>query len=46
MVTDTAGIRRKATISAQVEIYSVIRAMKAMDKAEVVAVSFLVRTFL
>ena len=38
VVTDTAGIRRKATISAQVEIYSVVRAMRAMDDAEVVAV--------
>jgi GTP-binding protein len=38
VVTDTAGIRRKSTISAQVEAYSVVRAMKAMDDAEVVAV--------
>jgi GTP-binding protein len=38
VVTDTAGIRRKATISQTVEAYSVVRAMKAMDGAEVVAV--------
>ncbi len=38
VVTDTAGIRRKATISSTVESYSVVRAMKAMDDAEVVAV--------
>ena len=38
VVTDTAGIRRKATISTTVESYSVVRSMKAMDNAEVVAV--------
>lgn len=38
VVTDTAGIRRKSTISAQVEAYSVVRSMKAIDDAEVVAV--------
>ncbi len=38
VVTDTAGIRRKATISTTVESYSVVRSMKAMDDAEVVAV--------
>jgi GTPase len=38
VVTDTAGIRRKATISTTIESYSVVRAMKAMDDAEVVAV--------
>jgi GTP-binding protein len=38
VVTDTAGIRRKATISTTVESYSVVRSMKAMDSAEVVAV--------
>jgi len=38
VVTDTAGIRRKATISQTVEAYSVVRAMRAMDDAEVVAV--------
>jgi GTPase len=37
VVTDTAGIRRKRSISQTVEAYSVIRAMKAMDQAEVVA---------
>jgi len=38
IITDTAGIRRKSTISATVEAYSVMRAMRAMDGAEVVAV--------
>jgi GTP-binding protein len=38
VVTDTAGIRRKATISTTIESYSVVRSMKAMDSAEVVAV--------
>jgi GTP-binding protein len=38
VVTDTAGIRRKATISTTIESYSVVRSMKAMDDAEVVAV--------
>ena len=38
VITDTAGIRRKSTISATVEAYSVMRAMRAMDDAEVVAV--------
>lgn len=38
VVTDTAGIRRKATISARVEAYSVVRSMRAIDEAEVVAV--------
>jgi GTP-binding protein len=38
VVTDTAGIRRKSAISRTVEAYSVVRAMKAMDDAEVVAV--------
>ena len=35
MVTDTAGIRRKASIALQVESFSVVRAMKAMDRSEV-----------
>jgi GTP-binding protein len=38
VVTDTAGIRRKKTISQTVEAYSVVRAMRAIDDAEVVAV--------
>ncbi len=38
VVTDTAGIRRKSTISTTIESYSVVRSMKAMDDAEVVAV--------
>jgi GTP-binding protein len=37
VVTDTAGIRRKASIALKVEAYSVVRAMKAIDQAEVVA---------
>ena len=37
VVTDTAGIRRKASIALKVESYSVVRAMKAIDEAEVVA---------
>jgi len=37
VVTDTAGIRRKASIALKVEAFSVVRAMKAIDQAEVVA---------
>ncbi len=37
VVTDTAGIRRKRSIAQKVEAYSVVRAMKAIDEAEVVA---------
>ncbi len=37
VVTDTAGIRRKRSIAQKVEAYSVVRAMKAIDDAEVVA---------
>ncbi|HET8541475.1 MAG TPA: ribosome biogenesis GTPase Der [Anaeromyxobacter sp.] len=37
VVTDTAGIRRKRSIALKVEAYSVVRAMKAIDEAEVVA---------
>lgn len=37
IVTDTAGIRRKRSIALKVEAYSVVRAMKAIDNAEVVA---------
>jgi GTP-binding protein len=37
IVTDTAGIRRKRSIAQKVEAYSVVRAMKAIDRAEVVA---------
>jgi GTP-binding protein len=37
VVTDTAGIRRKRSIAQNVEAYSVVRAMKAIDRAEVVA---------
>jgi GTPase len=37
VVTDTAGIRRKRSIALKVEAYSVVRAMKAIDGAEVVA---------
>ena len=37
VVTDTAGIRRKRSIALEVEAYSVVRAMKAIDDAEVIA---------
>jgi GTPase len=37
IVTDTAGIRRKSGIALKVEAYSVVRAMQAIDDAEVVA---------
>ena len=37
VVTDTAGIRRKRSIALKVESFSVVRAMKAIDDAEVVA---------
>jgi GTPase len=37
VVTDTAGIRRKRSIAQRVEAFSVVRAMKAIDDAEVVA---------
>ena len=37
VVTDTAGIRRKRSIALKVESYSVVRAMRAIDDAEVVA---------
>jgi GTP-binding protein len=37
IVTDTAGIRRKRSIAQKVEMYSVIRAMRSIDEAEVVA---------
>jgi GTP-binding protein len=37
VVSDTAGIRRKRSIALKVEAYSVVRAMKTIDEAEVVA---------
>ena len=37
VVTDTAGIRRKSSIAQKVEAFSVVRAMRAIDEAEVVA---------
>jgi GTP-binding protein len=37
VVTDTAGIRRKRSIAQRVEAYSVVRAMRSMEHAEVVA---------
>ncbi|HSM91965.1 MAG TPA: ribosome biogenesis GTPase Der [Anaeromyxobacteraceae bacterium] len=37
VVTDTAGIRRKRSIALKVEAYSVVRSMRAIDDAEVVA---------
>ena len=36
-MTDTAGIRRKSAIAQKVEAFSVVRAMRAIDDAEVVA---------
>jgi GTP-binding protein len=38
VVTDTAGIRRKAHVAQRVEAYSVMRALKAVDDADVVVV--------
>jgi GTP-binding protein len=38
VVTDTAGIRRKRSIAQRVEAYSVVRAMRAIDDADVAAV--------
>ena len=35
MLIDTAGIRRKAKVHEDLEFYSVIRAIKAMDEADV-----------
>jgi len=37
VVTDTAGIRRKSSVAQRVEAYSIVRAMRSMDQAEVVA---------
>ncbi len=37
VVTDTAGMRRKRSIAQRVEAYSVVRSMRAMEDAEVVA---------
>ena len=37
VVTDTAGIRRKHSIAQKVEAYSVVRAMRSIEQAEVVA---------
>ena len=33
LVTDTAGIRRKRSISQKVEVYSVVRAMRSIDES-------------
>jgi len=38
VITDTAGIRRKRSIAQRVEQFSVVRAMRAIDDADVVAV--------
>jgi GTP-binding protein len=38
VITDTAGIRRKRSIALKVEQFSVIRAMRAIDDADVAAV--------
>jgi GTP-binding protein len=35
ILIDTAGIRRKAKVNEDLEFYSVIRAVKAMDEADV-----------
>ena len=35
ILIDTAGIRRKAKVHEDLEFYSVIRAIKAMDEADV-----------
>ncbi len=37
VITDTAGIRRKRSIAQRVEAYSVVRALRAVDDADVVA---------
>ena len=37
IVTDTAGIRRKSSIAQKVEAYAVVRAMRSLEGAEVVA---------
>ena len=37
VITDTAGIRRKRSIAQQIERFSVIRAMRSIDDADVVA---------
>ncbi len=37
VLTDTAGIRRKRSIALKVEAYSVVRAMRAIDEADVAA---------
>jgi GTP-binding protein len=36
VLTDTAGLRRKSSIAAQVEQFSVVRALSAIDRADVV----------
>jgi GTP-binding protein len=38
ILTDTAGIRRKKAISAKVESFSVVRALKAIEECDVAAV--------
>ena len=38
VLTDTAGIRRRKAISAQVENFSVVRALKALEQSDVAAV--------
>ncbi len=35
MLIDTAGIRRKTKVHEDLEFYSVIRAIKAMDEADI-----------
>lgn len=38
VLTDTAGIRRRKSISAKVESYSVVRALKALEQSHIAAV--------
>lgn len=38
VLTDTAGIRRRRSISARIESFSVVRALKALESADVAAV--------
>ncbi len=39
VLIDTAGIRRKTKVNEDLEFYSVIRAIKAMDEADVCLVA-------
>lgn len=35
MITDTAGIRKKAKVNEDIEFYSVLRSIKALDNSDV-----------